>query len=34
MNNSYFQGYDNTTRLLNHNISLTIELEEVEGDFF
>merc|ERR1719266_542084 len=24
-------GYDNTTRLLNHNISLTIELEEVEG---
>jgi len=27
-------GYDNTTRLLNHNISLTIELEEVEGDFF
>jgi len=27
-------GYDNTTRLLNHNISLTIELEEAEGDFY
>jgi len=25
------QGYDNTTRLVNHNISLTIELEEAEG---
>jgi len=24
------QGYDNTTRLVNHNISLTIELEEAE----
>merc|ERR1712156_477058 len=27
------QGYDNTTRLVNHNISLTIELEEAEGLF-
>jgi len=25
------QGYDNTTRLVNHNISLTIELEEAES---
>jgi len=25
------QGYDNTTRLVNHNISLTIELAEAEG---
>merc|ERR1719339_212405 len=25
------QGYDNTTRLVNHNISLTIELQEAEG---
>merc|ERR1711936_1466706 len=27
------QGYDNTTRLVNHNISLTIELEEAEGHY-
>ena len=27
----FLQGYDNTTRLINHNISLTIELEEAEG---
>ena len=26
-----FQGYDNCTRLINHNISLTLDLEEMIG---
>ena len=26
-----FQGYDNCTRLINHNISLTLELEDIFG---
>ena len=26
-----FQGYDNCTRLINHNISLTLDLEDMIG---
>ena len=31
LNDILFQGYDNCTRLINHNISLTLELEDIFG---